>query len=160
MGDGAVIEQDGALIAPGWIGPVSLFVPTQGLSYRFGVFILTADNLAFAADEQVAMQERRADVKIKWPRNLWGAGFHMLAPTSRHAICFGAPFWNVPRPSQSSIAKSAATLGAISALGFTVGQDWLPNGAIVSRLLHAIPSVYFTWQGRPVAARVRAALEG
>jgi hypothetical protein len=161
MDNDALIEQDGALVVPAWRGPARMFVLTQGAAYRFGIFILTADNLAFAADDQVLMQERRAEVKIKWPRILVGGGFYVLAPANRCAICFGKPFWDAPRPSEYSIAQSVATLGATSALGFTVGQDWLPGEAIVSGLLSAVARRQFAvWQGRPVAARVRAALEG
>jgi hypothetical protein len=158
MEDDAVIEQDGALIVPAWIGPARMFVLTQGLAYRFGLFILTADNLAFAANEQILMQEHRADVKIKWPRILWGGGFYVFAPVKRHAICFGMPFTNVPPPNQGSIARSAAALGAISALGFTAGQDWQPGGVIVSNLDTGVAALRRPWHGRSVGARVRAAL--
>jgi hypothetical protein len=161
MDNDTLIEQDGALIVPAWIGPARMFVFTQGAAYRFGLFILTTDNLAFASNEQILMQEHRAEVTIKWPRILVGGGFYVLALANRRAICFGKPFWDAPRPSESSVAQSAATLGAISALGFTAGQDWLPEGARVSGLLSGVARRQFAvWQGRPVAARVRAALEG
>jgi hypothetical protein len=161
MDNGALIEQDGVLIVPAWRGPARMFVLTQGAAYRFGLFILTADILAFAANEQVLMQEYRVGVKVKWPRILAGGGFYVLTPADRCAICFGKPFWDAPRPSESSIAQSAAALGAISALGLTVGQDWLPGGALVRGLLSGVARRQFAvWQGRPVAARVRAALKG
>ena len=160
MVDDTVIEQDGALIVPAWIGPARMFVLKQGLAYRFGVFMLSPDNLAFAADEQVLMQERRADVKIEWPKILAGGGFYVLTPAKRYAICFGKPFSSAPRPSQSSIARSAATLDAISGLGFTAGQDWLPDGTVVSDLFAGVTTRQTAvWFGRSVASRVRALLD-
>lgn len=159
MGDDPVIEQDGALIAPAWIGPARMFVFTGGAAFRFGLFILTADSLAFAANEQILMREHQADVKVKWPRILFGGGFYVLAPAQRHAVYLGKPFSNAPPPSQGSIARSAATLGAISALGFTGGQDWLPGGAIVTNLDKGAATSRWVADGRPVGARVRAVLD-
>jgi hypothetical protein len=154
-----VIERDGALIIPAWIGPAKLMVLKRGRAYRFGLFTLTADYLAFATAGEILMQERRADVQIEWPRHLAGSGFHVRAPAKSYAICFGKPFPDAPGPSQYSVAKAATAFGSISALGFAVGQDWLPEGAIVADVIRAVADIRELKHGRSVAAQVRAALE-
>lgn len=154
-----VVERDGVLVVPAWIGPAKRFVPSKGAAYRFGIFALTADNLAFTTEREVVVDEYHDDVEIEWTRWLAKSGFWIKTPSARYAICFGKPFPDAPGPTENAVAKAAETLGYAKDLPIEAIKDWLFGAGIIADLVGLAFAVRDLKQGRRAAARVRALLE-
>jgi hypothetical protein len=154
-----VIERDGILVVPAWIGPAKMFIISRGAAYQFGIFALTADNLVFTTEREVVIDERQADVEIKWTRWLAGSGFWIKTPRARRAICFGKPFPDAPGPTENVVAKTADTLGYAKDLPIEAMKDWLFGAGMIADLVGLAFAVRDLKDGRRAAARIRALLE-
>jgi hypothetical protein len=159
MDNDAVIERDGTLLAPAWLGPAKLFVLRRGRAYQFGIFALTAGELLFAAGAHLLVQISRAEATIGWPGHLLDAGLFVQTATARYSICFFMPFTDAPAPNLHSVPDAASVLSGVSALGFLAWQDG-PGAAVVTGLVKVAAAAGGRKQGRRAADRVRAALTG
>jgi hypothetical protein len=157
MDDHAVIERDGTLLAPAWLGPAKLFVFQRGRAYQFGIFALTAGDLLFAAGERLLVRVSRADAAIEWPRHLLSAGLYARTAAARHSICFFMPFTDAPAPDLRSVPHAATVLSGVPDLGFLGWQDG-PGAEAVTGLVGAAAAAGGRKRGREAADRVRAAL--
>jgi hypothetical protein len=154
--DEGVIERNGVLATMAWIGPAKMFVLKRGAAYRFGIFALTPDRLAFATDDAVLLDEARANVAPKWPSFLAGSGFWIKTPSASHAIHFRRPFPDAPV--NSTVIKAVGALDDISNLSLQVALG-LSGADLVNHLVVATLADN-KWKGaRATTARVRAALE-
>ena len=154
--DEGVIERNGVLATMAWIGPAKRFVLQRGAAYRFGIFALTPNRLAFATDDGVLLDEARANVAPKWPGILAGSGFWIKTPSASCAIHFRRPFTDAPL--NSTVIKAVEALDNISNLNLQAALGLSESDLNVH--LRRATLADNKWKGaRATTARVRAILE-
>jgi hypothetical protein len=155
-----IIERNGVLAVPAWIGPAKIFVLKRGRAYRFGLFVLTPDRVLYATDNFVLLDAVRADVATKTPRFLAKSGFWIKMPSASYwlAIHFRRPFSDATL-SGSPVINAVGALDEVSNLNLQAALGLSRED--LAEHLYRVALLMSEWkEARATTTRVEAALKG
>jgi len=143
---------------PGWRGPAKVWVKGRGNAYEWGVFAVSATEVAFASPHGELFRAPRQGTAVSWP---WWSGrmiAHLALPTGeKHAVAFSRPFPEMPGLDPAATQRAIEVLSADGVL-VVGGQHALEGTRMYSEIGEAIRGLADLVAGGRRSRAVRALL--
>ncbi|OHV32451.1 MULTISPECIES: hypothetical protein [Pseudofrankia] len=143
---------------PGWRGPAAVWVKGRGNAYEWGVFAVSATDVAFASPRGELFRAPRQGTAVSWP---WWSGrmiAHLRLPGGqKHAVAFSRPFPEMAGPDPAATRLAIEVLGANGVLP-AGGPHALEGTRMYSEIGEAIRGLVDLVAGSRRSKAVRALL--